>query len=276
MRDSTERFHLTCRGAAVLGALALSPACADVGTGPSTPASIELAPFSAPAVVLGDSLRDEGGAVSQVKAVVRNSAGDLIDNAAVTYLYAEYNRDSALTVDSARGIVRANGVPKGEARIAARVGGALQVLRPLIVTVRPDSVEAKATPASLKTVLPDTGRTAANANSTSALSVLVSNRQGTAPAGVNGWLVRFTLVKPANTSNDTAAVAFLVNDNGTASGLDTTDSGGNAGRRVRVRAALFPTAGTDTVVVRATVTYKGRPVAGSGVLVRALVTRGAP
>jgi hypothetical protein len=104
--------------------------------------------------------------------------------------------------------------------------------------------------------------------------VQVQNLQSTAAAGVNGWLVRFTLIRPANPTNDTTKAAWLVNDNGTASVTDTTDVGGNAGRKVRIRAAQFPTAGTDSVIVQATVTYKGKPVPGSGAVVSAPVKRG--
>jgi hypothetical protein len=276
----TQRFKRVGRGRALavggVAAVAVAIGCADVGTAPDTPASLELSPFGAPAVVIGDTLRNESGAVAPVVAVVRNSEGEIIADAPVTYLYVEANRDSALLVDPVRGLVIGRKAPTGVAQIAARAGGVLQVLRPMLVTVRPDSVQTRPITSTLVTAFPDTGRAAALRNSTVALAVSLSNRQTATEAPVNGWLVRFALIKPANATNDTTAAAYLVNDNGGASVLDTTDTGGNAGRKVRVRAALFPTAGTDTVVVRATVTYKGRPVPGSGVLIRGLVTRGTP
>lgn len=257
----------------VIGASA-GAACADVSSSPESPASIEMADFPFPTVVIGDTLRDVNGAVARVRAIVRNSAGDTLPGTGTRYLYADYNRDTALLVDSLTGLVIARKATTGEARIAARAGSSLQVLKRLLVTVRPDTVKAGTVTAVLTTAFPDTGRSKAAANTTEQLPVQVQNKQGTDPTGVNGWIVRFTLLRPANPTNDTTKDAWLVNDNGSASVVDTTDTGGNAGRKVRIRADRFPAAGTDSVVVQATVTYKGKAVPGSGALVTASVKRG--
>jgi hypothetical protein len=72
------------------------------------------------------------------------------------------------------------------------------------------------------------------------------------------------------------AAVYLVDDQGRASTLDTTDDSGAAGRRVRVRALQFPVgAAVESVVVRATVTYRGQPLKGSPVRITAPVRRGA-
>jgi hypothetical protein len=255
----------------------LVASCAEIGTSPDTPASIEFAPFPSPAVVVGDTLRDEAGVVAPVRAIVRNVRGDEITDFPVQYLYADFNRDTALAVDPTTGIVRALKAATGEARIGARAGGSLQVLRPLVVTVRPDTVQpASATPPPrFTTTLPDTGRTGASRNTTPDLGVLVRNLAGAAPAGVRGWVVRFTLVSPANPGNDTTRAVFLVNESGRASVVDTTDQGGGAARRVRVRAADFPAGGgVDTVVVRAEASYRGVPLRGSPVRIAVPVERG--
>jgi hypothetical protein len=273
----TQRMRSAMLLIGVVGAVAVAAgACADVSTSPETPASLELSPFPWPSVVIGDTLRDANGVVAPVRAIVRNSRGDTLTNAGTTYLYADFNRDSALLVDSSTGIVVARKAVTAEARIAARVGGTLQAIRKLLVTVRPDTVFAGTTPSLLTTAFPDTGRAKASANTTGPMGVTVQNRQGTTPTGVNGWVVQFTLLRPANPTNDTTLSAWLVNEAGSASIIDTTDGGGNADRKVRVRANQFPTSGTDTVIVQATVTYKGRPVAGSGIRVRVPVRRGTP
>jgi len=246
--------------------------CKEVGTGPEVPGSIELPPFPSPAVVVGDTLRNLAGAVAPMQAIVRNIAGDVIDKAPVRYLYADFNRDSALLVDSLTGRVIARKAISGEARMAARVGSTLQVIRNLSVTIRPDSVERGASPSLFTTVFPDTGR---SVNQSQPLSVTVRNLQGATPAGVNYWVVRFELIRPANPTNDTSGAAFLIDDRGSASVLDTTDGSGQAGRRVRIRSARFPTTGTDTLELRATVTYRGLPVRGSPVRLVAPVRRGA-
>lgn len=248
-------------------------ACAEIGTAPDQPAAIEMLPFPFPAVVVGDTLRDEAGLVAPVRAIVRNTAGEEIADAPVQYLYADFNRDSAFAVDSATGIVVAKKALGNDGRIAARVGSSLQVLRSLLTTVRPDTAIAQAVPPLLITLQPDTGRERARINTTPELSVSVQNRQSSIQVPVNGWLVRFRLLRPANPTNDTMAAAFLVDEQQRPSVLDTTNSG-LAGRRVRVRAAQFPAApGTDTVVVEAVLSYKGVAVKGSPLRLVAPVAR---
>ncbi len=259
-----------------VAAALVAAACADVSAGPETPASIELSDLPYPSVVVGDTLRDANGVVARVRAIVRNNRGDSIGSTGTRYLYADYNRDSALFVDSTSGLVVARKAATATARIAARVSTSLQVLHDLFVTVRPDSMQVVRNTAVLTTVFPDTGRARATSNTTENLSVKVLNYQATTVAGVNGWLVRFQLIRPANPTNDTTLSAWLVNDNGSASVIDTTDAAGLAGRKVRIRANLFPAAGQDSVVVRAFVTYKGQPIALSGGDIVSTVKRGTP
>lgn len=262
----------------VAAACAIAAACAEVGTAPDVPTAIELPPFAYPSVVVGDTLRNEAGIATPVRAIVRNSAGDVITGATPTYLYADFLRDTAFLVNATTGMVVARGTVT-DGRIAARIGTSLQVVRPLNATLRPDTAEAAANPTDLILVFPDTGRARAQANTTRDMTVRVRNRQTALPTDVNGWLVRYQLLRPANPTNDTSAAVYLVNDNGGASTLDTTNSG-VTGRRARVRANLFPVAQgsarvIDSVIVQATVTYRGRPVAGSPFRFAAPVVRPA-
>lgn len=251
-------------------------ACAEIGTAPEQPAAIEMVPFPSPSIVVGDTLRSIDGVVAPVRAIVRNTAGDPIEDAPVRYLYADFNRDTgAVFVDSLTGVVVARRAITGDARIAARVGPVLQVIRNLIVTVRPDTLEAGASPPPLSVTLPDTGRSGAQANSSQAVQATLRNLAGTAPVPVNGWVVRFGLRRPLNAANDTSAAVFLVDDQGRASTIDTTDNSGTAGRRVRVRAASFPTTAVDTVEVQLSASYRGRLVPGASQVVRLVVRRGA-
>lgn len=263
-----------------IAAAVFAAACADVGTGPDVPAAIELAPFPFPSVVVGDTLRDSLGRAAPIRAIVRNAVGDVITGARPTFLYADFLRDSALRVDTATGIVVARAVV-AQGRLAARVGSSLQVVKPFIATIRPDSVARGTSPASLiVSLLPDTGRARAQGNTTGDIGVRVLNLAAANPAGVNGWLVSFRLVKPANPTNDTTRGAFLVNENVGPSILDTTGTDGAAARRVRVRPALFPAAQgsarvTDTVIVEATARYRGQVVRGGAVRVIVPVIRPA-
>lgn len=260
----------------VAAATGIGTACSEVGLGPDEPAAIELTPFPSPSVVVGDTLRNIDGVATPVRALVFNVRGDVIDGANPRYLYADFNIDSALSVDSATGFVVALKSASGDKRIAARIGGSLQVLRNIRIVSRPDSVDGTNVTAILGTSLPDTGRRGLDSNSTRALSVTVRNIEASAVTGVRSWPVRFELLNPANPTNDTTAAAFLVDDQGRPSVIDTTDDSGVAGRRVRVRALQFPVgAAVESVVVRAVVTYKGQPLKGSPVRLTAPVRRGA-
>ncbi len=254
-------------------------ACTEVGTGPDAPAAIELPPYPSPSVVIGDTLRDLNGRVTGIHAIVRNVRGEVIADAPTRYLYADALRDSALAVDSISGVVRAVRAPKGTARLAARVGASLQVLREIIITTRPDSVDrnGQAGLTLFTTTFPDTGRAKATANSSPTFNVSVRNIDSTkAPTGVNAWPVRFELVSPVNATNDTTRSVYLVDESGRPSVLDTTDGTGTAGRKVRIRAQLFPT-GTaiDSVIVRAIITHRGVAVKGSPIRMALPVKRGS-
>ena len=243
-------------------------ACADVALSPSTPASIEFEPLAAPALVAGDSLRDINGVAAPVKATVRNQQGDILTDAAVHFTYADAKRDTALTVDSLRGFIfasKALATTGTLARIVARAGSSLQAIRTVLVTTRPDSVDRAGVTFTdtLRTTLPDTG-TGVAANVSAGLSVTVRHLEGAVATQVPNWLVKFEILTPANLANDTTANVFLVNDSQKASNIDTTDGSGIATRNVRVRSSRFPAgAAVDSVVVRATVTFKGLPVKGS-------------
>jgi len=261
---------------AVVAATGIGTACAEIGLGPNEAAAIELDPFPSPSVVVGDTLRNIDGVVAPVRARVFNVRGDVIDDAAPQYLYADFNIDSALAINPTTGVVIAKKLVSGDKRIAARIGGSLQVLRGLRIVTRPDSVNGASLTDILGTSLPDTGRRGLDANSTRALTVTVRHLEAGAITGAASWPVRFQLLNPANPTNDTMAAAYLIDDQGRASTIDTTDGSGFAGRRVRVRALQFPSGtGVDSVVVRATVTYKGKQLKGSPVRLAAAVRRGA-
>lgn len=261
---------------AVVASTITGAACAEIGLGPNEPAAIEFAPFPSPSIVVGDTLRNIDGVVTPIRALVFNVGGGVIEDATTRYLYADFNTDSALQVDSATGMVIARKLASGDKRLTARIGATLQVLRPIRIVARPDSVDGTGPTTILGTSLPDTGRAGAEANSTRAFTVTVRNLAGRTTTPVRTWPVRFQLVSPANPTNDTTASAYLVDDQGRASTLDTTDESGSAARRVRIRAVLFPTgAAVESVVVRAVASYRGVPLKGSPVRITAPVRRGS-
>lgn len=264
------RSYMRC-GLTTLLAIGAS-SCADVKLGPSVPATIEFSGLAAPAVVLGDTLRDVNGVAAPARAVVRNQAGDIIADANVHYVYADAARDTAFLVDSLAGYIVSLQPLKGSAttaRIAAHVGKNLQIVRSVQVTVRPDAVDrgGAGSPDTLRVTLPDTGVLIAN-NVSAQLLVTVRHFETTASdtvrSTVPNWLVKYELLQPANPENDSTRSVFLVNDLRSVSNIDTTDGSGIASRAVRVRAAQFPVGTTsDSAVVRVTVKYRGVDVKGS-------------
>lgn len=253
----------------VLGAvssLVIAAACADIVTDPLVPVSIEAEPQAFPSIAVGDVLRDTLGVPQPIRVTLRNIQGDVIADAPIRYLYVQAQRDSALEVDSTTGLVRVLKRPaSGPLQIAARFAFDLQVLIPLIVTNEPDTAFTTDTVLRLVGFVPDTGRRGADSNSVS-LGTRVQYKNATgALQPVNDWLVRYAVVRPANRTNDTTASVFLVNENGRPSQIDTTDAGGSAARRVRVRPLQFPAAGrtVDTVEVEAMTWRRGRPVPGA-------------
>jgi hypothetical protein len=286
MAEQLEQSHRSIAGnrsvrlTLAAGVLLSAIGCSQIGVDPDEPAAIELDALPSPSIVIGDSLRNADGVATPLRAIVRNIRGEIIDGAPVTYVYAEYNRDSALVVDPVTGYVTAIKQPTGEARIAARVGGALQVLRPITVSARPDSMDRVGQPniSQLVTRLPDENTSSALANTSAALTVVVRNvgttDGATTTTPVRNWIVRYVVVMPANPTNDSTAAVFLVNDAGRASTVDTTDAQGVASRKVRVRAALFPTTSDpDSVVVEATANYRGTTLRGAPVRIVVPVRR---
>lgn len=250
-------------GTAILAAWA----CGEVGSGPNAPAAIELKPLAAVAAVIGDSLRDVNGVALPIKAIVRNLKGDILPDAPVRYIYADATRDTAIFVDSITGYIvalKALNVATPTARIAARIGNSLQIVRSVSVTVRPDSADRGvfSTVDTLRVTQPDAAVTAA-ANTSASLGIFVRHT-GDNIAVVPNWLVKYEVILPANPSNDSTRSVYLVDESQRVSNIDTTDAGGSAARYVRVRANTFPaTAAPDSAVVLVTVSYRGRNVKGA-------------
>jgi hypothetical protein len=71
--------------------------------------------------------------------------------------------------------------------------------------------------------------------------------------------VGFAVVSPTDT-----LLARLVNESGAASRVDTTDANGIASRRIRLNPAKL-TALTDSIIVNASVKYRGANIRGSPV-----------
>jgi len=229
--------------------VAVAAACTDIPTSDSAVLAISAETLPAPAVVLGDTLRDSTGRATALQAKVYNFQGNVIANPTLSFLAL----DRGVNVDSKTGFVIGDSVRKTPARIVVSAG-TLQVVQNLLVTLRPDTMFAVNQRDSLQYSLLDSTK-----NVSPALSVRLLHSLTSADSAVNSYLVSFAVVSPADT-----LLARLVDDTGLASRVDTTDDTGPAARKIRL-SPIRLTALRDSIIVNATVKYRGAQVRGSPV-----------
>lgn len=228
-------------------------------TGPGGVLSIQFDRVPMPAVVLNDSLRDTLGVAARLRAHAFGAAAE-IPGAPIRYL----SLDTGLVVDSIGGWVVASNRRTTVARVVATVNGLRTQPESLAVALRPDTISIAGTvPTITYVTVPRTSPQ----NTSSSLSVRVGSFPGTpgpAADSVSGnWLVRYTLVRAATVVADSTLLAGATA--GASSAFAVTDlTTGIASKTVRV----VPRLGLrlkDTLIVDASVTYKGVAVRGSPV-----------
>lgn len=224
-------------------------ACAGVTTDPKTVESIALDTVAAPFIVAGDTLRDSLGVVRPLHATAYNPQGSALAGVPIRFRSA----DAHVTVDSVTGIVTADSARPTPIRLMAQAGGLQTIPDSIYVVLAPDSVAVVNSSDSVRYSLRDT-----TANVSSPLSLRLFHRNApSAATAVPGYLVGYGLANPRDT-----AFAQLVDNLGHRARADTTRTDGVAGRRLRISAARLP-AGSDTVVVLATVRLRGALVSGA-------------
>lgn len=233
--------------ATVTAAIGAAMGCTKIPTDANSVLSLAVDSLPAPAVVLGDTLRDSTGRAAPLHATVFNFQGSVISNAPLRFQAL----DRGVTVDSVTGFAIGDSLRQTPARVLIRVGG-LQAIRTLEVTLRPDTVAPKNGRDSLAYSLTDTTKNFSPALSVEVLHFPTLN-------GVKSYIVGFTVVSPTDTS-----LARLVNESGAASHIDTTDASGIASRRIRLNPAKL-IALTDSIIVNASVKYRGAHIRGSPV-----------
>jgi hypothetical protein len=237
----------------VMTAAVFAAACHEVGFAPDQPASIAFERRSIPAVVVGDVMRDTLGDSIPLRAIVYNGHGDVIPNAPVRFVYADTDR--ALQVDSVTGYVRAL---KGRAlagRIAARIGTSLQIIDTIPIASQPDSLASSQDSVATLFYVAD-----ARSYPSDIVGVRLLHDTAGGPTGVRGMIVRYDVLSPLVSGNDTTGIVFLTTPDARPSAIDTTDASGTAARVVRVRPALFGGTPPTQIVVRATVLYPVRQI----------------
>lgn len=230
---------------AVLGALA----CTDVSGNSTSVLSMEFDSLAAPSVVLGDTLRDSTGTVATPVVRAYNFKGELIDQAPVRFQSA----DAGVFADSITGVITADSLRTTPARIIASVGS-LQAVQKINVTLRPDLATAENGLDSLQYSLLDT-----TLNVSPLLTVKLTHGIVPADSVVSYYMVSFAIVSPGN-----PLLADLVTEAGKMSRVDTTDTNGIAGRAIRLH-PVYLTAAKDSIIVNATVKFRGMQIGGSPV-----------
>jgi len=228
--------------------------CVEISDNADTVLSLEFDSLPSPSVVVGDSLRDTTGAIAGPVVRAFNYRGEEIAAPNIRF----HALDPGITIDSITGVIRGDSLRSTSARVVASVGS-LQALQRVDVTLRPDAVTAVNGRDTLQYSLLDS-----TVNVSEALTVKVTH--GTAPAdsAVRSYVVSFAVV-----SGGDPLAAEVVNG-GKMSTVDTTDANGVAGRAVRIRPLYFT--GVDSVIVNATVKFRGTPISGSPVRLVVVLT----
>ena len=224
-------------------------ACTNIPTSDNAVLAIEIDTLPAPAVVVNDTLRDSTGKASPISARIFNFKGNVITTADVRF----HALDRFVRVDSVTGFLIGDSVRTTPARIVVSVG-TLQAIQSLFVTLRPDTVFGVNARDSLAYSLLDSTKNVSNA-----LLVRVLHSLTSTDSAVNAYIVSFAIISPTDT-----LLAKLENDANLPSRRDTTDGTGTASRKIRLNPVRL-TALTDSIIVNATVKYRGAQVRGSPV-----------
>ena len=239
-----------------LAALVVTGGCTEINVGAEHVASLSFDTFPYPAVVAGDTLRDSLGVAAPLQALAYNNAGNVIADAPIQYI----GLDTGVTITDRAYVIATR--RSGSVPLVANAGVIQTQPRMLQVARRPDSV-AVSGPAvdTVNYVLPDNAGT----NVSPGLAVKVITGDSADGTHVSqGWLVAYRAYfrGVAVAPGDTSAI-ILLGDGTQRSVVDTTGSDGVASRRVRIRPIGITVSPVDSVIVRATVRYKGADVRGS-------------
>jgi len=243
------------RGAGVIAcllvaAVAAALACAEINTDPKLVASIAIDTLPYPSIVARDSLRDSLGIARPLHGTVYNIQGTPLASIAIRFR----TPDSGATVDSVRGYVIADTARSTGVRLIAGAGILQAAPDTIYIVPAPDTAIAINATDSLLYSLSDTTAKLSNPLQLKLLHLV----PGSAPLPVRSYLVSYRIAYPS----DTSLARLVTRDGARRSMLDTTAVDGTSARIIRLR-TLSLTSAKDSIVVIATVRYRGVPVAGT-------------
>ncbi len=240
--------------------LCAAVACADIGTDPKVGVAIEVDPPQLPSLIAGDVLRDSLGNPVTIVVRVFNGKNEVIATRADSLVVRD---PTIVSVDQGTGAVL--GLKVGQTSLIAGAGRVQSLPVVITVTPRPDSalgidtLGVRLTPATRRITL--NVDAALRFGTGKARLLLLADTTpaipGDALVPVQGYRVKFRIVYPAPEvaglpTNGNRAI--LLDDQGRASEIDTTDASGIASRAVGVAgdsAIKKLTAAGDSLVVQA-------------------------
>jgi hypothetical protein len=198
-----------------------------------------------PGLVAGDTMRDSTGLAAPLSVVAYGVGGDTIKNVAPTFVTLDTGAhlSGALLIGDNTGTT-------------VRVVGSVAAVQTLPVTVKvttsPDTMVAADSTLHQKGYSLTTDTVVNSAD----LAMIVQHR-GTTTSGVEAVIVRYSIDR-APPGDPAKGPTLLLMNGTTQSSRDTTDASGRAARAARLRLAATTSLTSDTAVVSATSSYRGR------------------
>lgn len=238
-------LHALVAGALVLVTWSM-PGCRDIPAPPGGVQALGPVLLPSPGVVAGDTMRDSAGVVAPLALTAFAVNGDTIRNVPATFVALDTGAHLAgalLLGDRAGLSVRVVGSAEGLQTQPATVK----------VTLSPDTlvgIDSGVYRVRYSLIAGDTIATSPD------LVAKAMHREGAASSNVEAVVVRYTIERAPAAAGGRGPSLVLLGGSG-ASSRDTTDAGG-AARRARLRLLALQTFASDTAVVSATASYRGR------------------
>lgn len=235
----------------------LAAACLDMSA-PKGAASISLLQLPSGYVVRGDVMRDSAGAAAKLGVLAYDGDGKVIEDPGTQFFIVDSN--PAAHFDASGVLV---GDRLGSIRVIGQIGNLQTPLTSIPITLAPLTITAVPIKDTLAAPL---GADSISSTRSKQLSAVVHAVGDTVVPGV---YVHFAITRTLASSSQGPAF-YIGNSDGKPSTLDTTDAGGNSNHKllwVLTRRLADPSLvcgqKADSVVVEASATYKGAPLAGS-------------
>ena len=235
----------------------LAAACLDMSA-PKGPASISVLQLPSGYVVRGDVMRDSAGAAAKLGVLAYDGDGQLIEDAGPQFFIVDSNPAAHF---DANGVLVGDRL--GSIRVIGQIGNLQTPSMNIPITLAPRTIAAVPIKDTLAAPL---GSDSVSSVGFKALAAVVHAVGDTV---VQGVYVHFAVTRTLASSSQGPAV--YIGEAGKPSTTDTTDASGSASRSLYVLTrrladpSLVCGQKADSVVVEASATYKGAPLAGSPV-----------